>query len=86
MSLVRQRLIGRAEGQDSAMNSTEHKVKRLCARVIGATDEDFYSALAELRSFLRSHSEILQNATVASILGLSLSNENDSRAEAPVSS
>jgi hypothetical protein len=52
------------------MNSTEHKVKLLCARVIAAQDEDFHAALAELRIFLRSHSQILQNAALASILGL----------------
>jgi hypothetical protein len=55
------------------MTSTEDKVKALCERVVVANEEDFHSALAELRTFLRTHSETLQNAAMASILRLSLS-------------
>ena len=62
------------------MNFTEHKVRLLCARVIAAEDEDFHAALAELRVFLRSHSEILQNAALASILGLQADVSNEEAA------
>ena len=55
------------------MNSTEHKVRQLCARVIAADDTEFHSALVELRTYLRSHSEILRNAAMASMLALSQS-------------
>ena len=46
----------------------ENKIKDLCARVIAAEGEELYSALAELRTLLRTHCEELQNITMASVL------------------
>jgi len=44
------------------------KIKELCARLAAAEGEEFESALSELRTLLRVHSEGLRNITVAKIL------------------
>ena len=46
----------------------ENKIKDLCARVIAAEGEELYSALAELRTLLRTHCEELQNIAIATVL------------------
>jgi hypothetical protein len=49
----------------------------MCARLIDAEGEEFESALSELRTFMRAHSEGLQNVTMATVLKMPLPAKKD---------
>jgi hypothetical protein len=47
---------------------SDEEVRKLCAQAIAAEGEEFHTAMANLRNFIRRASQNMENATLASVL------------------
>jgi len=61
---------------------TDEDIRRLCLKVLNAEDEEFYSAIAELRSAFRNRIENLSNFALASIFKVNRPGDSDTSKKA----